>query len=190
MNQNPPQGWDGPFTSEFAPVQQPDNGPVPQKQGTSPVLIVALTVVVMLLIGLIALVTFLLVPRLNGSDSVAAPVTSTVQVTATESADQSPVRPAESAPPVRPAQGGRPSGAYECLNTGAGQYSSASVGSNQTSCEFAGSVWSEYQLVAGNGQSATINAYSPVTGAVYTMSCSGGAVVTCTGGNNAVVYIY
>lgn len=190
MNQNSPQGWDGPFTSEFAPVQHPGNGPVPQKQGMSPVLIVALTVVVMLLIGLIALVTVLLLPRLNGGDPVAGPVTSTVQVTATESADQSPVRSAEAAPPVRPAQGGRPSGAYECLKSGAGQYSSAAVGSNQTSCEFAGSVWSEYQLAAGSGQSATINAYSPVTGSVYTMSCSGGAVVTCTGGNNAVVYIY
>ena len=32
--------------------------------------------------------------------------------------------------------------------------------------------------------------YSPVTGKTYQMTCSGRGVVTCTGGDNAVVYIY
>ena len=59
-----------------------------------------------------------------------------------------------------------------------------------TPCEFAESVWAQYVGAGGYGESRTVRAYSPVTGKSYTMSCSGGAVVTCTGGNNAVVHIY
>jgi hypothetical protein len=32
--------------------------------------------------------------------------------------------------------------------------------------------------------------YSPVTGKTYEMRCTGQRVVTCTGGDNAVVYLY
>ncbi len=34
----------------------------------------------------------------------------------------------------------------------------------------------------------TVMAYSPVTHRTYAMSCSRGAVVVCTGGNDASVY--
>lgn len=189
MTQNSPPGWDGHSISEFGPVQQPGfgyGGP-PPKQGMSPVLIVVLTVVVMLLIGLIALVAILAVPSFVENSG--TPVTSTVSATAT--APEAPAQPTgQPAQPVRPAQGAAPSGAYECTDAGGGSYSSAAVGSSQTSCEFARSVWSEYVGSGGGGAPMVISAYSPVTGISYTMSCSGGAVVTCTGGNNAVVYIY
>jgi len=36
----------------------------------------------------------------------------------------------------------------------------------------------------------TLNAFSPVTDQSYLMSCTGEHVVTCRGGNSAVVYIY
>lgn len=36
----------------------------------------------------------------------------------------------------------------------------------------------------------SVAATSPVTGQTYRMTCTGGAVVECTGGNNAVVYLY
>ena len=56
-----------------------------------------------------------------------------------------------------------------------------------TSCAFAMNVVGEY---GSNPGASTINAYSPVTGQFYTMSCgtaaNGGHV--CTGGNNAAVY--
>lgn len=39
------------------------------------------------------------------------------------------------------------------------------------------------------GPNVTVEAYSPTTGRTYAMSCSGTTVVTCRGGDNAVVKI-
>lgn len=58
------------------------------------------------------------------------------------------------------------------------------VGPN-TTCAFAENVREEYRA---SGGSTVIEAYSPVTKQAYTMTCTGTAVVTCTGGNNATVY--
>ena len=200
MNEYPPSGWDGrpggpnnsPPTSEFGPVQQPPYGyGPPPKQGMSTPLVVAITLLVVLLVGLLVATAFFVAPRLMG-DSEGAP-TSTVSVTATapaESGDQPGGDASPTVQPARPAPGGRPAGAYECWSSGSSGYNSVAVGSSVTSCEFAASVWGEYIGAGGNGGSMTVRAYSPVTGSSYTMSCSGGAVITCTGGNNAVVYIY
>lgn len=56
-----------------------------------------------------------------------------------------------------------------------------------TSCTFAENVRAELNSVGGG--SATINVYSPVTGATYTMRCTAGVTTICRGGNNATVYI-
>lgn len=61
-----------------------------------------------------------------------------------------------------------------------------SVGPN-TSCAFASSVREAY--FDNGGGSGTVQAFSPVTGETYTMSCTAGAPTTCTGGNNASVFI-
>ena len=61
-----------------------------------------------------------------------------------------------------------------------------SVGSN-TTCSFAYNVRAEY-LDAG-GRNAQFDAYSPVTGQYYVMTCTPGVPTVCRGGNNAVVYI-
>jgi hypothetical protein len=53
-----------------------------------------------------------------------------------------------------------------------------------TSCSFAREVRAAYERSGGSG---TVTAYSPVTKQAYTMSCSGGLPVICTGGNNAAV---
>ncbi|MBC2590735.1 serine/threonine protein kinase [Rhodococcus aetherivorans] len=66
----------------------------------------------------------------------------------------------------------------------------SAVGSSVTSCEFAEEVRSEYLRQGVRGGVVTIAAYSPVTGRTYTMTCSGTTVVTCSGGNDAVVYLY
>ncbi|WP_308116679.1 serine/threonine protein kinase, partial [Rhodococcus zopfii] len=68
--------------------------------------------------------------------------------------------------------------------------SSSAVGSSATSCEFAEEVRASYLRQLVRGAVVSINAYSPVTGRSYTMTCSGNTVVTCTGGNDAVVYLY
>lgn len=210
MNQYPPQESNGrrsdphndPHTTRFGPVPQPHYQQPPQQpygygppatKGMSTPLVVVLTVVIVVLVGLVVGSAFLVVPRLLGTSE--APGTSTVSVTAT-----APAAPegnggsgAEAVPtvqPARPAQGAPPAGAYQCRSAGSGPYDSVAVGSSVTSCEFAEAVWSQYVGSGGLGGSRTVRAYSPVTGKSYTMSCSGGAVVTCTGGNDAVVHIY
>jgi serine/threonine-protein kinase len=55
-----------------------------------------------------------------------------------------------------------------------------------TSCVFGLNVAREYRLSGGAGE---ITAYSPKTHTTYTMSCSGGDQVVCTGGEDAIVYI-
>lgn len=70
------------------------------------------------------------------------------------------------------------------------EFPNSAVGSNVTSCEFSEEVRFEYISQPQRGGTATVNAFSPATSQTYTMTCSGAAVVTCTGGNNAVVYLY
>lgn len=180
--------WGSPQTSEFAQVPPPAYGAPPPRQGMSAGLAVLLTLMAVTIIGLIGAVGYLVVvPRLTGGS--AAPETSTVVATETATAERE-VSPAEPVAPAQAPRVSRPSGAYECADTGGGQYSRVAVGSSVTSCEFAVAVRSSYLSSGGSGGSMVVRAYSPVTGRTYTMSCSGGSVVTCTGGNNAVVHIY
>ena len=53
-----------------------------------------------------------------------------------------------------------------------------------TTCSFAENVRSKYEQ-EGPG---TYEIYSPVTEKTYSMTCSSGTPVVCTGGNNAAVY--
>ncbi len=84
-----------------------------------------------------------------------------------------------------------PADATPCPTTFADtELSRSAVGSSVTSCQFAEAVRSQYVNQPVRGQAVTVNAYSPVTGQSYLMLCVGGHVVTCTGGTNAVVYLY
>lgn len=64
---------------------------------------------------------------------------------------------------------------------GDGVYASGSA-----SCGFADNIASAYRY---SPSSTLYDIYSPATGLEYTVSCSGGSVVTCTGGKAAVVYL-
>ena len=65
------------------------------------------------------------------------------------------------------------------------------VGNGVTSCPFAQVVRDEYLRSGPKGGARAVVAYSPVTGISYTMVCAPeGAIVTCRGGNDAVVNIY
>lgn len=71
-------------------------------------------------------------------------------------------------------------------------YTTARPGSSVTSQAFAGAVGSAFfsAYAASQSPNITVDAYSPVTGRWYTMSCrESGSTVTCTGGDNAVVII-
>lgn len=85
---------------------------------------------------------------------------------------------------------GLPAGASPCDQGSASTpYSRTATGSGATSCGFAEAVQEAYSAAGGTPQS--VEAVSPVTGRRYTMNCTpSGEVVTCVGGDNAVVYVY
>ena len=65
------------------------------------------------------------------------------------------------------------------------------VAGGMTTCEFAANVGAAYLSSGVKGDTRTVVAASPVTGATYAMSCTPeSGVVVCRGGNNAVVVIY
>lgn len=88
-----------------------------------------------------------------------------------------------------------PAGATECQGAtrSQGKYAKSATGTSVTSCAFAEAVRAAYAAEAesGSGTPTSVVAVSPVTGRSYTMNCSpSGRVITCTGGENAVVYVY
>nr|WP_309138586.1 protein kinase [Nocardia cyriacigeorgica] len=92
--------------------------------------------------------------------------------------------------PVALPPGARPCGAAPPLAT---PFANAASGTAVTSCEFAEEVRTAYAEAASGpgGAPVSVVAASPITGRTYTMNCLGqNGLVTCTGGDNAVVYVY
>lgn len=87
-------------------------------------------------------------------------------------------------PPAQPPPNARP-----CGDAVAGIYSRAAAGTDITSCPFAVAVRDAVN-VTGQTVPRMVDAYSPVTKKWYPMSCTMESVLTCRGGNDAVVYVY
>ncbi|WP_432420331.1 protein kinase domain-containing protein [Nocardia neocaledoniensis] len=85
-----------------------------------------------------------------------------------------------------------PAGAQPCESGAAGgAFGKAAIGSTVTSCGFAEAVRAAYASGGTAAGPRSVVATSPVTGRTYTMNCTPeGKLVTCTGGENAVVYVY
>ncbi|KQU61432.1 hypothetical protein ASG84_02735 [Rhodococcus sp. Leaf278] len=86
-----------------------------------------------------------------------------------------------------------PAGAQTCPATvsSTGGLRGSAVGSAATSCPFAEEVRLAYTRGGSDRNSRTVVASSPVTGKRYEMNCvSSAQLVTCTGGENAVVYLF
>ncbi len=85
-----------------------------------------------------------------------------------------------------------PAGAQPCESGAAsGAFGKAAVGNSVTSCPFAEAVRQAYAAGGTGAGARSVVAASPVTGRTYTMTCAPeGKLVTCTGGENAVVYVY
>lgn len=74
----------------------------------------------------------------------------------------------------------------------AGNFEKVWRGTEETSAPFANLVAGEYieQRAKSGRDNVTVTVFSPVTAQNYEMTClDNGVFVTCTGGNNAVVYI-
>jgi hypothetical protein len=82
-----------------------------------------------------------------------------------------------------------PPGAVVCSDNASGRFSHSARGNDVTSCLFAENVRAAF-LSGDITTPKVVNAYSPVTHLNYQMTCTQDAVVTCRGGNNAIVYIY
>lgn len=98
---------------------------------------------------------------------------------------------AENSPEPGPAT--LPAGAQTCPATVASSSGlrGSAVGSTVTSCPFAEEVRLAYTRAGSDRNSRTVVASSPVTGKRYDMNCvSSAQLVTCTGGENAVVYLF
>ncbi|MEU0500351.1 protein kinase [Nocardia sp. NPDC005998] len=87
-----------------------------------------------------------------------------------------------------------PAGAKPCaqLYPALGRFTSSAIGTTVTSCAFAEEVRKAY---ADGGDTAitdrSISAHSPVSNRDYTMNCTAGdQFATCSGGENAIVYVY
>ncbi len=75
---------------------------------------------------------------------------------------------------------GTPSGPSSSTKDCGGGLRASSV----TTCGFAQNVRSAFE----SSDSPTVEVFSDATGRTFTMTCRGGANVTCTGGNGAAVY--
>lgn len=173
----------------------PQWAPEPAARRGNPAMLFAVIAIVLLVATISVLGTVLWFTTGGFSTSQASPSTSTEFVTAEVEADQE--NTAETMPVAAPAAEAptvpaTPSGAYLCSTSGSGSFARAGAGSSATSCPFASAVRDSYRASGAGGGAATISAYSPVTGSSYTMYCApaGAGVVQCTGGNNAVVYVY
>ncbi|OJZ64172.1 hypothetical protein K0O62_22605 [Mycolicibacterium diernhoferi] len=113
--------------------------------------------------------------------------TSTARSTVT-STTRSTVRSTVAAPPPR-VPAAPPPNAKPCGGPVPGIYSHSAAGSDLTSCPFAMSVRDAVNAT-GHPDPRMVNAYSPVTNKWYAVTCVVEAVLTCRGGNNAVVYVY
>ncbi|MEU7138184.1 protein kinase [Nocardia sp. NPDC046473] len=73
----------------------------------------------------------------------------------------------------------------------AGRFTYSAIGNGVTSCDFAEEVRKAYSEGSDADGSRQVTAFSPATQKNYTMECvTRDGLVTCTGGENAFVYIY
>lgn len=174
-------------------ARPPESGPEEQRSRTMPILAGA---GVFLLVVLIAILGFTFLGS-GGEESPSAAESTGATTTAAPSS-----APATSTAPTRTSsttttttRADVPADAQPCTAaSGGGAYGSAAVGTAVTSCEFAEAVRQAYldpTVVSAEGEPVSIEATSPVTGQAYTLECvAADGLVTCRGGNNAVVYLY
>ncbi|WP_375540207.1 protein kinase [Nocardia sp. XZ_19_385] len=177
----------------------PDDMDDPYRQPSSrgsivvPILVGVLSVVVVAVVGAVGWQMFgagnsqpAADAPAGGSSVAATPRPATPGTPAPQSSSASPTTTSGTAVKL-------PDGAKAC-STGSttGNYGRAATGSEVTSCQFAEAVRKAYaESAAATRAPSSVVATSPVTGRTYTMNCAvQGQLVTCSGGENAVVYVY
>ncbi|MBF5001421.1 serine/threonine protein kinase [Nocardia sp. BSTN01] len=193
---------DDDYDDEFAFAATGSEDARPAKRSRSvavPVVLGVLSAVVLAGLGIVGWQVFGSSGSNDHPATAAAPAAPavTAQQPATSSAPST-----TAAPTTTGTSANLPVGATPCsqTSTSQGSFGKTATGSSVTSCGFAEAVRKAYaQAAESHGAtsaataetSTSIIAVSPVTGRSYPMTCtSSGKVVTCTGGDNAVVYVY
>ncbi|MFC9436126.1 protein kinase [Nocardia sp. NPDC057030] len=165
------------------------------------------SVVLPILIGVVVIVVIAVVGAIGWqvftSRNVAPPTDQQAGAPVPTASAQPPAPGSSSPPPVastpaKPTTVTLPAGAKPCTQGGSttGSFTKSATGSAATTCAFAEEVRRAYAesntaSTASRESSRSVVATSPVTGRTYTMNClSEGQLVTCSGGENAVVYVY
>lgn len=128
-------------------------------------------------VAALALVTVVIIRVVDSGEELETTADEAVQTSTTTTAAVSTETLPASATPCPPVQRSE-------------EFASSATGSSLTSCPFAEEVRGQYLRQPERGTTVSIDAVSPVTGQTYAMTCSGNRIVTCTGGDNAVVYLY
>lgn len=192
-DQGPPTEGFPPPTGAYPASAYPPPPP-PHRGGPPAALVVLLTLLVVVILALVGAGVWLLVSNRSSGPGQTAASTSTATVTASAPAANTPDTVQAPAPVPAPAPvAGPPAGSSACGSTygNLNGYTRSAVGSSVTSCPFAEEVRYAYAASGPRGSNRVVTAVSPVNGAAYDMNCVANyAVVTCAGGNNAIVYIY
>ncbi|BDH59277.1 serine/threonine-protein kinase [Tsukamurella sp. PLM1] len=178
-------------TPSYAPpASYPGAAPAPRRNRG---LIAALALGVVALVSAIVAAAVLL----SGSGGPSAPVTVTSTAAPNTTETVATTAPSTSATVAKAAQPPNTAictpGTGDAFTSVAADKGSGVAGDPYTSCEFAGVVAAAYRSRFTPPESGTVSETSPKAPDLgpITMSCTGaGNLVTCRGGNNAVVYIY
>lgn len=126
-------------------------------------------------------------PIIFGGDTTQAATTTVVAPAETVTAAYPMPRYSEPQPRPRTV----PAGAKACPSKFTdSELPASAVGTDMTSCEFAEAIRRTYLTQPGRTGVVELYVASPKTGLNYTVTCSGSAPVRCTGGDNAVVYLF
>ena len=180
----PPQAM--PPQAMSVPPQWPPqrHHPPPQNQrGSALPIVLAVLLVGVVLAGIVGWFLF-------NTQSSGDPGTSTTTVALPTFTDS------PSAPPTTEAVASLPPGAQPCPPSvgQTGEFTRSARGTSVTSCPFAEETRMSYaRSGTASSQARTVDVYSPVTSQTYQMTCvitAPGPLVTCTGGTDAIVYLY
>lgn len=200
----PPPGGYGPphdpygSTQQVPYAQQPPPPPPPPPGGGGGPKLRWVLLGALLVASVAALVTVLMILFTGpSSDSGKTVVAERAPDTAapTTSAPASPTTPraTTSTPSPTPSRStvSLPSDAVPCPGgQQTAELSRSAAKDGTTSCEFAEEVRLAYLQQSSRSGTVRVQAWSPVTRKNYTMTCTGEAPVRCSGGTDAVVYLY
>ncbi|WP_234391165.1 serine/threonine-protein kinase [Nocardia suismassiliense] len=193
----PDQGY-APEYDDYDPEEEPYSTGK-RRSIVLPILIAVVVIVVVAVVGVVGWQVFT-------STNVAKPTDQQATAPVPTAGPQQPQAPGSpSAPPATSSTPAKtttavplPAGAKPCTqgDSGSGSFTKSATGSAATTCAFAEEVRRAYAEASPGSTTSrnaprTVVATSPVTGRTYTMNClSEGQLVTCSGGENAVVYVY